>query len=62
MQPELTLRAWGALIILYAIGTSVAIFAIAKAVEAVVDWACAVAGRKAPRFSPIPERMAQSGD
>lgn len=37
MQPELTLRAWGALMILYAIGTSVAIFAIAKAVEAVVD-------------------------
>lgn len=33
MQPELTLRAWGALIILYAM----AIFAIAKAVEAVVD-------------------------
>ena len=32
MQPELTLRAWGALIILYAIGASVAIFAIAKAV------------------------------
>ena len=37
MQPEPTLLAWGALIILYAVGVSVAIFAIVKAIEAVVD-------------------------
>lgn len=36
MQTELTIRAWIALILLYAIGLSVAVYAVSKALKAVI--------------------------
>lgn len=37
MQIELTIRAWIVLILLYAIGLSVVVFAVSKAIKAVVE-------------------------
>lgn len=37
MQPDLTIRAWIVLIILYVIGISVAVFAVSKGIRSVLE-------------------------